>query len=122
MFAFLQPTYPPTYHQKIYSGINSISQNDWRNGPYSTSLKNDPNHNGHVKINLSKMIEWLFLRLFKLEIKKIDFPIKKILSFLVMKVCKMKILRNRKFMGLLHAYFEYNGFINWSIFKAANIL
>ncbi len=58
-------------------GKNLTSQNDQSNGPYSTSKNNHPNHIEHVKINLSKMIEWFFLCLFKLGIFKLDFPIKK---------------------------------------------
>jgi hypothetical protein len=38
----------------------TISQNDQSNGPYYTSFKNHSRHNGHVKINLSKMTKWHF--------------------------------------------------------------
>ncbi len=49
------------------SGKTLTSQNDQSNGPYFSSQKNHPNHNEHVEIDLSKMMEWWFLHLFKLD-------------------------------------------------------
>jgi hypothetical protein len=77
-------TYLPTYHKLffliIFLKINYLnmgkfnqsngplvtSQNDQLNGPYFANKKNHPNHNGHIKIELSKMMEWSFLRMSKL--------------------------------------------------------
>jgi hypothetical protein len=39
--------------------------------------KNHPNHNGHVKIHLSKMMEWSFWPMFKLDSFLLDLLIKK---------------------------------------------
>jgi hypothetical protein len=44
------------------------NQNDQSNGPYFASKNNHPNNNGHVEINLSKIIEWFSRRFFKLGI------------------------------------------------------
>jgi len=48
-----------------------------------SNKKNHPSHNEHVKIDLSKMMEWFFLCLFKLGIFLLDLLIKKIPCFLV---------------------------------------
>jgi hypothetical protein len=53
------------------------NQNDQSNGPYFASKKNHPSHSGHVKIDLSKMMEWYFLCLFKLGIFLLNFAGKK---------------------------------------------
>jgi len=38
------------------------------NGPYSANQKYHPSHNGHVKIDLSKMMEWSFWHLSKFKL------------------------------------------------------
>ncbi len=73
-----QDKLPPTYLPQLFlGGIYLISQNDQSNGPYFSNKKNLHIHNGHVKINLSKMIQWYFLCMFKLGIFLLDFQIKK---------------------------------------------
>jgi hypothetical protein len=42
------------------NGSLFVSQNDQSNGPYFANKKDHPNHTGHVKINLSKMIREVF--------------------------------------------------------------
>jgi hypothetical protein len=63
------------------SGKKLTSQNDQSNGPYFSNQKNHPSHNGHVEIDLFKMVEWCFLHLFKLGIFLTKFTNKKNQSF-----------------------------------------
>jgi hypothetical protein len=58
-----------------------ISQNNQSNGLHFASNKNHPNHSGHVEINLSKMMEWSFLHLFKLGIFLLDLLVKSTMFF-----------------------------------------
>jgi hypothetical protein len=48
-----------------------------------TSQENNPNHNGHVEMDLSKMMEWSFWHLFKLGTSLLDLLVKKYPCFLV---------------------------------------
>jgi hypothetical protein len=72
-------TYLPIYlpHFIFDTGRILTNQNDESNGPYFTSKKNHPNHNGHVEIDLSKMTKWSSLSLFKLGSFLITFVNKK---------------------------------------------
>jgi len=63
-----------------------LVKNDQSNGPYFASQNNQPNHNGHVEINLSKMMEWSFWQLFKFNIYLLDLRIKKVPCFLIMQL------------------------------------
>jgi hypothetical protein len=67
-------TYLPTSN-KIYE-----QKFDQSNAPYSNGKKNHPNHNGHVKSDLSKMMEWFFLTLLKLGSFKLYLLVKTIFS------------------------------------------